>query len=86
MLRYGFVILGAVVGCSSGEGGLASGGEECDSIASQICARWAAEEPASGKPCDPPQITGTTDYTAACEKADERCTYPAASISCPGPG
>lgn len=82
MQRYVFVILGTVVGCSSGEGALITGGSDCDSMRAQICARWVTESDA-GKPCDPPQITSTTDYRAVCERADEKCSFPASTLSCP---
>jgi hypothetical protein len=87
MLRYWFVILAAVVGCSSsGDGAVVDDEQGCQSINEQICQKWAEESVDPGKPCDPPQITGTTDYTGACEAADKKCATPATALSCPGSG
>lgn len=55
----------------------------CQDIVQQICAKWIQEMgPDSGKePCNPP-AKSPTDFTLACQKADERCSAGAASIAC----
>ncbi len=87
-----FVASRIVVGCLFGVllcsacGGEASGSPapsaECLNIVDQICAKWT-DVGGNGEPCNPPGVSSGVDFTVACEKAGEKCPYPAADIVCP---
>ncbi|MBK8999192.1 MAG: hypothetical protein IPM35_26000 [Myxococcales bacterium] len=78
------VALAAACACS----GKTETGDEsaCEKIVQQICAKWNQDKgPADGdQPCNPP-AKSPTDFTLACKRADERCSAPAASMTCPSP-